>query len=126
VEETGGRGATDVQVIETDRLREIARQAAEGQEASKFVEDRDRIPRLLAELERASDDFRGLSGPGDAKANSFAVDWRTVELEVQSDSYHGDVWWQAVYHVDEAVVWRAKGEATDPRSGDLLECRETE
>lgn len=106
-------------------VREMLSEAADAGEAEYLVEppgeNVDRHIELFASL---SDDFERLSGRGDSDTLYVDVDGTTVELTVAATNLHGDYWWDAWYYVDEQVVRRTTDENTDPRTGELLECRD--
>jgi len=110
--------------IEDETLTEVLTTAAEAGEAEDRVERREaaEVTRYLDIFESLSDDF-DLSGPGDSDVLYVDVDGTVVALEVTADNFHGDYWWTARYYVDEQVVRRTEGEDTDPRDGELVECR---
>lgn len=116
-----------VNEIEDDPVIETLEAAAQDGEASYHVDTPgSEVDRYLELFESRSDDFEGLSGPGDADTLYVAVENTTVELTVTADSFHGDYQWYAWYYVDEQVVRRTTDEETDPRGGELLECRDVD
>lgn len=110
--------------IEDDLLGDLLAEAAETGDADRHVdapgEEVDRYVDLLASL---SEEFEPLSSPGDEDSLSVDVDGTVVELEAQATRFHGDYWWTAYYYVDEHVLRRTDDEETDPREGELVECR---
>lgn len=110
--------------IDDEPATELLEKAARQGEASYHVEPPGpEVDRYLELFESRSDDFEGLSGPGDADTLYVAVENTTVELTVSADNFHGDYWWDVWYYVDEQVVRRASDSDTEPRAGELLECR---
>lgn len=114
--------------VETDRLSGLLVTAAEDGEAEDHVDRRDDVQRFLDELDALAGRL-DLDGRGDEDTVHFDVDGTVVALTVQATSFHGDYGWTARYYVDEQVVRRVGGvgtdEDTDPREGELLECRES-
>lgn len=119
-----GADLVPVSDIEDDPLSGMLREAAETGEAELHIDDPgEEVDRYVDLLASVSEDFRGLSGPGDSDTLYVDVDGTAVELSVQATNFHGDYWWNAWYYVDEHVVRRTDDEDTDPRNGKLLECR---
>ncbi|WP_123538755.1 hypothetical protein [Halosimplex salinum] len=110
--------------VDDGALVDLLTSAAETGAAEHHVEppgeEVDRYVDLLASL---SGDFDRLSGPGESDSLFVDVDGTSVELSAQATNFHGDYWWSATYYVDERVVRRTADDDTDPRNGELLECR---
>lgn len=121
-----GTDLVPVSEVDDEALTETLDEAARTGEAEFHVdtpgEEVDRYVDLLASL---SDDFERLSEPGDSDTLYVDVDGTAVELSATATNFHGDYWWNARYYVDEQVVRRTTEENTDPRDGELLECRMT-
>jgi len=118
-----GANVVSADELEDERLTELFTEAVDTGEAEAHVDRRgaEAINRYLDLFASVSDEF-ALSGPGDSDTLYVDVDGTTVELDVTADNFHGDYWWGATYYVDERVVRRTE-EDTDPREGELLECR---
>lgn len=120
-----GADVVPVSEIDDDAATETLERAAEDGDASYHVDSPGAaVDRYLELFEAVSEDFDGLSGPGDADTLSVAVENTTVELTVTADNFHGDYQWYAWYYVDERVVRRTADRDADPREGELLECRQ--
>jgi len=114
-----------VEEVDDEPLTETLEEAAETGEAEYHVEPPgEEVDGYVDRLASLSEDFDGLSGRGDSDTLYVDVDGTTVELSVTASNSHGDYWWDAWYYVDEHVVRRTSDEGTDPREGELLECRE--
>lgn len=109
--------------IDDEALTETVEEAAETGDAEFHVDPGGEVDRYVDLLAALSDEFRRLSGPGDSDTLYVDVDGTAVELSVTATRFHGDYGWDAWYYVDEQVVRRAAEEETDPRDGELLECR---
>jgi hypothetical protein len=126
-ESPGGVEVVSIEAVEDDTLRDVLLEAAENGEAEHHVEPPgEAVDSYIESVASLSAEFEPLSSPGDSDTAYFAVEDTTVELTVQADRFHGDYWWKARYYVDEYVLWRAEGEDSDPKDGELLECREPE
>lgn len=119
-----GGDVVPINEIDDEPATETLEEAARKGEASYHVEPPGpEVDRYLELFESVSADFKGLSGPGDADTLYVAVEDTTVELTVTADNFHGDYQWYAWYYVDERIVRRTTDQDTDPREGQLLECR---
>lgn len=119
-----GADVVPVSEIDDDPATETLEDAAQDGDASYHVDTPgSEVDRYHELFESRSEDFEGLSGPGDADTLYVAVENTTVELTVSADHFHGDYQWYAWYYVDERVVRRTTDQDTDPRAGELLECR---
>lgn len=107
--------------IDDDRLTGLLEEAAETGEAEDRP-DAERTDAYVDRLEELDEDFE-ISSPEYHDTIYVDVDGTTVELAVSVDTYHADRMWEAWYYVDERVVWRSADPDTDPRDGELLECR---
>lgn len=120
-----GADVVPVSEFEDDRLVRLLEQAAESGEAEDFIDNPGpEVDRYVGILASASEDFEWLEGPGDSDSLYVDVDGTTVKLTAQATNFHGDYMWNAWYYVDEHVVRRSDDENTDPRNGNLLECRQ--
>lgn len=120
----GGRDPVSVSEIDDEPLTEMLEAAAETGESEFHVDTPgEEVDRYLDLLTSLSEDFDGLSGPGDGGTIFVDVGGTTVELSVQATNFHGDYGWTARYHVTEQVVRRTTDEETAPRNGTVLECR---
>lgn len=119
-----GADVVPISEVDDDPATETLEEAAQDGNASYHVDTPGPVvDRYLELFESRSDDFEGLSGPGDADTLCVSVENTTVELTVTADNFHGDYQWYAWYYVDERVVRRTTDPDTDPRKGELLECR---
>ena len=140
VEPSGGRETISVEEVDDGALSALLEEAADAEdgedgEGDAGGEDDDDPPdplrvgpgsevdRYLGLFESLSDDVQ-ITGPGDSATLYFEVEDTPVELSVSADRFHGDYGWSARYYVDEHVVRRSADRETDPREGELLECRE--
>lgn len=119
-----GADVVPVSEVDDDLLVGLLEEAAETGEAQRHIEPPgERVDQYVDLLESLSEDFEGLSGRGDSDSLYVDVDGTVVELTAEADTFHGDYWWEAWYYVDEQVVRRTTDEDTDPRDGEVLECR---
>lgn len=120
------RRTVPISAVEDELLRGLLEEAAQNpdERPDRHVEPSgETVEQYLERLEALDDDFGPMDGPGDTGVVYFDVDGDSVELEAQADNFHGDYWVRAWYYVDDHVVRRTDDEATDPQSGELLECR---
>lgn len=107
--------------VEDERLGEVLHEAAaSGQESVRIG------PSLSDEyLDRFAELSSGfeIAKVGDSDTLYFDVEGTAVELVVWSSPPNRDHFWEAWYFVDKHVVWRSGEADTDPRDGELLECR---
>lgn len=126
-EPPAGTDAVPADEIDDEALIETLEEAADSGEAQLHVdspgEEVDRYLELLASI---AEDFEGPSGPGQSDVLYVDVDETSIALEVTATNFHGDYGWTAWYYVDGRVVRRTNDEDTDPRDGELLECRSPE
>lgn len=80
------------------------------------------VERHVQSLADLSADFEPLTEPGDTDSLYVDADGVSVEVTARATGFHGDLFWQAGYYVDDRVLRRAEGKA-DPANGQLLECR---
>lgn len=107
--------------IEDERLTEVLQGAAEsGQESVRIGPSLS--DEYLDRFEELSSGFE-IADVGDRDTLYFDVGGTAVELVVWSSPPNRDHFWEAWYFVDEHVVWRSDEAETDPRDGELLECR---
>lgn len=110
--------------ISKNALVDMLQKAADTGEAELAVETpREEIKEYLELFESLDQDVQ-LSERGDTARLYVDVDGTTVKLSVSASNFHGDYDWEAWYYVDDQVVRRTSDEKTDPREGELLECRE--
>lgn len=122
-----GADVADAADIDDQRVSDLLDTAAAEGSAQMVVErpeveDIDRYLELFASL---SSDFEPLDGPGEEDTLYVDVDGISIEVSVMADRFHGDIWWDAFYYVDDTVVRRTEDEGGDPRGGTLLECRQS-
>ncbi len=112
--------------IDDETVSNLLTDAAETGDAAEHIDDPgERVDEYIELLASLSADFEGLTGPSDSDTLYVDVDGTTVKLTAQTNSFHGDYWWNAWYYVDENVVRRTTEEETDPQEGELLECRQS-
>ena len=104
------------------RLLAAAVDADDG-EATARVGPGEGIDGYLETFAALFDDYDRLEEPGDSATLYLRVDDADVELSAHADTFHGDYGWRARYYVDEYLLRRATDPETDPRDGELLECR---
>lgn len=108
--------------VADELLFEVLNTAAEtGQEARRIGPTQSEG--YLQRFEEFSSEFE-ISEVGDSDTLYFSVDGTIVELVVHASPPNRDHFWDAWYYVDEHVAWRSGDADTDPREGDLLECRD--
>lgn len=116
--------ATDVipsSEIEDELITEVLTTAADTGRAEERVST-DRTDAYVDRFENLSDGFE-ITRSELRDTLYVNVDGTTVELVVSVQTFHADTEWRAWYYVDEHVVWRSGEPDTDPRDGELLECR---
>lgn len=115
--------------VEDETLRGVLTTAADTGSAQEHIDDTgETVERYIDIVASLSESFDPPEGPSESGTAYFDVDGTTVELTLQTDSFHGDYWWEAHYYVDENVVWRVESRSgdvseRDPKDGKLLECR---
>lgn len=118
----------DATVVPTDEIDNVAlnstiSDAVENGTAEYHLDETgEPVGRLVESLSAMSADFEPLSGPGDADTLYVDADGVSVEVTARATEFHGDLFWQARYYVDDRIVRRVEGTA-DPANGQLLECR---
>ncbi len=112
--------------VEDTGLKAVLDEAAEAGEAQRRLSvGGAEIDAHLDAFAALSTDFDRPTDRGDSGTLYVDVEGTVVEVEATVTSFHGDYWWQAWYYVDDHVVRRTDDEETDPRDGQLLECRES-
>lgn len=117
----GGAELIPIHDIEGERLIDVLEEAAETGRAEQRIGPT-RTDGYLDLFGTLSDEFE-LTYVDDSETLYFDLDGTTVELVVSWSPANRDHFWYVSYYVDEHVVWRSADADSNPRDGDLLECR---
>lgn len=118
----------DADVVPADEVDKVALNSTisdaveNGTAEYHLAETGDPVERHVESLAALSADFEPLSEPGDADTLYVDADGVSVEVTARATEFHGDLFWQARYYVDDSVIRRVEGTA-DPANGQLIECR---